>query len=459
MFDRVRTQFHKDRIQGEMFSSSQLKMLIYPLIIEQVLEVSVGIVDTVMVSHAGEAAMSGVSLVDMINNLLISIFGAVATGGAVVVSQYLGHQDRKMAGRAAQQLLVIITLVALATSALFLCFRVPLLKLLFGSIAPDVMKNAMAYFLISTFSYPFLAVYNASAATFRAMGNSKISMEVSFAINIFNAVGNLIFIFGLNMGAAGSAVSTLIARFLGAAILLYLLSKPKQEVTIHWRGLLEWDSGMIGRILHIGIPNGIENGLFQLGRVLVVSIIALFGTAQIAANAVANNLDSMGCIAGGAMNLAMITVVGHCMGAGKKEEAAYYTRQLWKITYIITLVINFCILMLLPFILKIYSLSGETYHYAFILVWIHDGCAMLLWPTAFTLSYALRAAGDVKFTMVTAIFSMCVFRILFSIILGIGLGWGAIGVWIAMIIDWIFRAGVFTWRFYSGKWKKYDVIG
>jgi len=453
-----KSQFHKGQIQGGMFSEDQLKRLIYPLIIEQVLEVSVGIVDTVMVSHAGEAAMSGVSLVDMINNLLISIFGAVATGGAVVVSQYLGHRDQKMACRAAQQLLMIITLVALVTSAIFLCFRVPLLHFLFGSIAPDVMKNAMAYFLISIFSYPFLAIYNASAATFRAMGNSKISMEVSFAINIFNAIGNLVFIFGLNMGAAGSACSTLIARFLGAAILLFLLSKPKQEVVINWRELLQWDNNMIGRILHIGIPNGIENGLFQLGRVLVVSIIAVFGTAQIAANAVANNLDSMGCIAGGAMNLAMITVVGHCMGAGKKEEAAYYTKQLWKVTYKITLVINLCILILLPFILKIYMLSGETYHYAFILVWIHDGCAILLWPTAFTLSYALRAAGDVKFTMVIAIFSMCVFRILFSVILGIGLGWGAIGVWIAMIIDWVFRAVLFTWRFHSGKWKKFDVI-
>ena len=215
---------------------------------------------------------------------------------------------------------------------------------------------------------------------------------------------------------------------------------------------------MVLRILHIAIPSGIENGLFQFGRVIVVSIIALFGTTQIAANAVANSLDSMGCIAGQAMNLAMITVIGQCMGAGDKEQAIYYTKKLWRITYLITITVNSLILISLPWLLKLYSLSAESYNYAYILVMIHNGMAMLLWPTAFTMPNALRASGDVKFCMVVSVFSMFMFRILFSVFFAIGFGWGAIGVWIAMVLDWIFRAILFTWRFLQGKWLEYKVI-
>lgn len=443
---------------GTMFTDNQLKKLIYPLIMEQILSVSVGMVDTMMISYAGEAAMSGVSLVDMINNLLISIFAAIATGGAVVVSQYLGAKNRKMACTAAGQLLTVITAIACCVTVIFLWFRAPLLSLLFGTIEKDVMQSALAYFTVTLFSYPFLAIYNACAATFRSMGNSGISMKISIGMNIMNAIGNAILIFGFQMGAAGAALSTLAARAVGAGVLLFLLARPGQEVSVSAPAIFSWHSGIIRQILHIGIPNGIENGLFQLGRVLVVSIIALFGTEQIAANAVANNLDSLGCIAGNAMNLAMITVVGQCMGAGEKEEAAYYTKRLWILTYLITICIDVCILVSLPWILRIYTLSAGAYHYAYILVMIHNGFAMLLWPTAFTLSNALRAAGDVKFTMVVAVFSMCMFRILFSVIIGIGLHMGAIGVWIAMVFDWIFRASMFVWRFYSGKWKQFQVI-
>lgn len=443
---------------GKIFTGSQLKLLIYPLIIEQILAVTVGMVDTMMISYAGEAAMSGVSLVDMVNNLLISIFAAIATGGAVVVSQYLGRGDKKESCKAAEQLLTVITVISFGITLLCILFRQPLLRLLFGSIEPEVMESAMIYFLISAFSYPFLAIFNACAAVFRSMGNSKISMQVSIGMNLFNAAGNAILIFGFHMGAAGAALSTLAARMLAAMVMLVLVLNQNNDVYIEWKGVFAWHQDMIGRILHIAIPNGIENGLFQLGRVLVVSIIALFGTAQIAANAVANNLDAMGCLAGQAMNLAMITVIGQCMGAGRKDEAVHYTKKLWKLTYIITLVVNAVILACLPLILNIYTLSPKAYKFSFILVCIHNCGAILMWPTAFTLSYALRAAGDVKFTMGVSIFSMVVFRIVFSVILGIGLGWGAVGVWIAMIIDWVFRVSMFIWRFFSGKWLEYKVI-
>lgn len=441
-----------------MFDAKQLRQLIYPLIIEQVLAITVGMVDTVMISYAGEAAMSGVSLVDMINNLLISIFAAIATGGAVVVSQYLGSGDRGRASQAASQLITVGTVIATGFMLLSIAGNRPILRLLFGTIEADVMESASIYFLISAWSYPFLAVFNACAAIYRSMGNAKISMQISAGMNIFNAIGNAILIFGFSMGAAGAALSTLAARVLGAIVILVMVTGTGNEVRVKYRDLLRWERDMVRRILHIAIPSGVENGLFQLGRVLVVSIIALFGTAQIAANAVANTLDSMGCIAGQAMNLAMITVVGQCMGAGEKEQAIHYTKKLWKLTYMITAVINTVILLGLPLILKCFSLSSEAYRYAYILVMIHDGMAIFLWPTSFTMPNALRAAGDVKFCMFISIFSMVVFRILFSVVFGIWLGWGAIGVWVAMVIDWIFRASLFAWRFVQGKWLEYRVI-
>lgn len=441
-----------------MFSNVQLRKLIVPLIMEQVLAITVGMVDTMMISYAGEAAISGVSLVDMINVLLINIFAAVATGGAVVVSQYLGHGSKKSACRAAEQLITVSVVISGTLTIISLLFRAQILRLLFGSVDADVMKNAMIYFLISAFSFPFLAIFNSCAATYRSMGNSKISMQVSVGMNIFNAIGNAILIFGFQMGTAGAALSTLAARVIGALVMLLLIRNPKGDVYVIYRNLFIWEGFMVKKILHIAIPNGIENGLFQLGRVLVVSIISRFGTAQIAANAVANNLDAMGCIAGQAMNLAMITVIGQCMGAGEKEQAIWYTKKLWKFTYLITAAVNSTILFSLPFMLNIYSLSPEAWRYSFILVSIHDGCAILLWPTSFTLPNALRASGDVKFTMVVSVASMFIFRIGFSIILGIYLGLGAIGVWIAMVFDWICRVLFYTWRFFSKKWLEFKVI-
>ncbi len=441
-----------------MFTNKQLKLLIYPLIIEQILAISVGMVDTMMISYAGEAAMSGVSLVDMINVLLISIFAAVATGGAVVVSQYLGHGNRKMACISAEQLITVAALISTAIMAVSLLFRPQILRLLFGAIEADVMESAMVYFLISAFSFPFLGVFNACAAIYRSMGNSKISMQVSTGMNIFNGIGNAILIFGFQMGAAGAAFSTLAARMLAAVVMMVLVTRKSNEVYVTIRGLFVWNGDMVRRILHIAIPNGIENVLFHLGRVLVVRIISLFWTVQIAENPVANNLDSMGCITGQAMNLAMITVIGQCMGAGEKDQAVHYTKKLWKITYIIGAVTNGIILLALPLILNIYDLSPEAWRYAFILVWIHDGFAILFWPTAFTLSHAMRAAGDVKFTMIVSVGSMFLFRIVFSIFLGIWLDMGAIGVWIAMVIDWVFRAALYVWRFRSNKWLEFKVI-
>ncbi|PXV84733.1 putative MATE family efflux protein [Lachnotalea glycerini] len=436
-----------------LFDNKALKRLIIPLIIEQILAITVGMADTMMISRAGEAAISGVSLVDMINNLLINVFAAISTGGAVVTSQYIGKKRKDLACSSAKQLIYITVLISLGIMVLTIVFRIPLLNLLFGTIDHDVMKNAITYLIISAISYPCLALYNSCAALFRSTGNSKISMQISLGMNIINVIGNAIFIFHFNMGVAGAALASLIARSSAAVIMLILSCNSQNEVYIDHIFKLEISTPIIKKILNIGIPNGFENSIFQLGRVVVVSIISYFGTVQIAANAVANNLDAMGCIAGVAMNLAMITVVGQCVGAGDYKQAVYYTKKVLKLTYVITICINIVILITMPLILSIYDLSPETLELATILIFIHDGIAMILWPASFTLPNALRASNDVKFTMYISVFSMCMFRILLSYILGKHYGMGAIGVWIAMVVDWMFRATCFIGRFVSGKWK------
>lgn len=444
--------------KGTMFSSEQLQKLIYPLIIEQVLAITVGMVDTVMISYAGESAMSGVSLVDMINTLMINIFIAISTGGAVILSQYLGSKNTEQASKVASQLIMISTIISTTVMIIFIFGNQFILKLFFGSIEFDVMRNAKIYFFISVCSYPFIGVFDSCSVIFRSMGNSKVSMKISVGMNILNGIGNAILIFGFSMGVMGAALSTLVSRIIGTIFIFILLDKRKNLVTISLKEIFRWNKDIIYRILYIGIPSGVENGIFQLGRVLVVSIISTYGTTQIAANAVANGLDSMGTIAGQSMNLAMLTVIGHCMGARKKEETIFYTKKLWKLTYQITFVINIVILLALPLLLRLFSLSEEVYHYSYILVLIHNGIAIFLWPTAFTMPNALRAAGDVRFCMVVSVFSMVAFRIIFSIILGTWFGLGIIGVWLAMVIDWIFRASLFTIRLSQGRWLEYKII-
>ncbi len=436
-----------------LFSNKDLKKLIIPLIFEQALVITVGMADTMMISSVGEAAVSGVSLVDMVNNLIFNILAALATGGAVVTSQYIGAKKLSEARKSARQLLYTVIFSSVTVTVLVLLARVPILRLFFGSIEQDVMKNALVYLVISAISFPFLAVYNASAALFRSMGNSQITLKVSILINLINIIGNAFCIFVLHMGVEGVAIPSLISRAVGGMILYLLLKNPKYPVCFEKTAFaLDWYT--IKKILYIGIPSGIENGIFQLGRVLVVSIISGFGTVQIAANGVANNLDSVGCIIGQAMSLAMITVIGQCVGANDEKQIRYYTKKLLTITYIATFLLVSSVLLALHPILSLYGLSQETTELAYILIMIHNGFAMLMWPVAFVLPNMLRACNDVRFTMVVSIFSMFVFRIGFSYIIGVRMGMGAIGVWIAMVIDWVFRLSLFIGRYLKGSWKR-----
>lgn len=439
--------------ENRLFSKKDLRKLIIPLILEQTLAITVGMADTMMISSAGEAAVSGVSLVDMFNNLIISVLAALATGGAVVTSQCIGAGRREEACRSARQLVFTEAAITIGISVLVLLFHRQILGLFFGQIEADVMQNAIIYLIISVFSFPLLAVYDSCAALYRSMGNAQITLKISLLMNVINVVGNAIGVYVLKLGVAGVAIPSLVSRGVAGVVLFTLLHNPDNLVFLT-RGKFKVDATIVKRILFIGIPSGIENGIFQLGRVLVVSIIAAFGTSQIAANGVANSLDSMGCIVGQAMSLAMITVIGRCVGAGEEGQVRYYTKKLLGETYFYTAVINSIILLLLPWILQIYGLGEETTRLSYILVIIHDGMAIFLWPASFVLPNMLRACNDVKYTMVVSIFSMITFRIGFSYVFGVHMGWMAVGVWAAMVIDWVFRVLCFVGRYLAGTWRK-----
>lgn len=440
-----------------MFTKKDLSRLIVPLIIEQFLAVFVGLVSVVMVASVGEAAVSGVSLVDNINILLITVFSALATGGSVVASQYIGQKNKKSACISANQLLISGLIISTLLTAVCLVFHTWILKTVFGNIDADVMRHAKIYFLITSISFPFLSIYNSCAALFRSMGNSKVSMMASLFMNIINVAGCAVLVYGFRLESLGVAIPALAARIAAAAIMLYLILDPKLDIHIGKEFGYGFNFPMIRRILSIGIPNGLENGMFQIGKILVLSLISSFGTTAIAANAVGNTIASFACLPGAAIGLALITIVGQCVGAQSYDEAKSYTIKLMKLTYKIMGTLNIAIIFLMPYIVKIFNLTDATEATAVKILVYHSICCALIWPFSFTLPNALRAASDVKFTMVVAIVSMWTCRIALSYVLGKAFGLGVFGVWVAMTMDWAVRSVCFIIRFSSGRWKHVEL--
>ena len=440
--------------QQRLFSNQRLIRLIIPLVIEQGLTILVGMCDGVMVSSVGEAAISGVSLVDMINAVVLILFAALATGGAVVTSQFLGARQMEKAKKSAGQLVLMAGVLGSVSAVLCIVFANGLMKLFFGSIDQAVMDAGLIYLRITALSFPFIALYNAGAAMFRSTGNSKVSMQVSLLMNLINVVGNAFCIFVLKMGVAGVAIPTLVSRAVAAAVILAMAAQKKHELHLQRQWLTHIDRDMMGSILRIGIPSACENSIFQLGRLVVVSMIALFGTTQTSANAVANTLDGVGIIIGQAMGLAMVTVVGQSVGAGDLKQTSYYIKKLMLWTYVLMGISNGLLFLFVDQMVGLYSsLTPETVVLARTLVQIHSGFAILLWPVSFVLPNALRAANDVKFTMWVGVGSMVLFRVVVSWFLCVQFQMGAIGVWISMILDWVCRISFFLPRIFSGKWQ------
>ncbi len=429
-----------------MFSRKDLIRLFGPLLVEQLLAVLVGMADVVMVAAVGETAVSGVALVDSISVLVIQVLSAMATGGAVVCSQYIGKKRQDQACRAAGQLVLITAALSLfIASAAFIGNR-HLLRLIFGSVETAVMDNSATYFWYTAMSYPFLALYNSGAALFRSMGNSKVSMKISLAMNAINVVGNALCVFVLHMGVEGVAIPTLVSRAFAAVMMVILVRSPKNSIRINRLSQLVPQPDMIKKILAVGIPSGLENGMFQFGKIALQSLVSTLGTASIAGYAVATNLATFQYLPGVALGLGLITIVGQCVGAGEPEQAKAYTKKVIAVNYGLLIVICTFMAFFRSSVVGIYNLSPEASDLAQKLLLAHS-CGMVLWPLAFALPNTLRAGLDAKFTMLISVFSMWTFRIGLGYVFVKGLHMSVLGIWYAMFIDWIFRLVVFVWRF------------
>ena len=443
----------KESVKQEIeFSNRDLRLLIVPLVIEQLLAIAVGLCDSIMVSYVGEAAISAVSLVDTVNVLLINAFSALATGGAVIVGQYLGRKEPQKAGHSGAQLLLFMAEISLVIMAVFYLAKGFVLGVVFGEVEPDVAAFADTYYVIVQASIPFLALYSAGAAIFRVMGNSRISMYVSALMNLINLVGNAVLIFGFHMGVEGVAIPTLVSRAVSAVVILILLYRPGLSLQIE-RVTWKHDPYVVKNILRFGVPNGMESSMFQLGKILLLSTVSVLGTAAVAANAVGNMVATFQCIPGLAIGFAMVTVVSRCVGAGDYEKARFYTKKLMKYTYVMMGLAILISLVGLPWILQLYKVSEEAEACASQLVWLHGVLGAIFWPLSFTLPQALRAAGDTRYTMVSGTISMWTLRVGLGILMGRYWGLGVLGVWIAMCIDWLLRVTLFVVRFKGHKWE------
>lgn len=441
-------------MNNRLFSRNDLMRLIIPLIVDQFLQVAVGLSDSIMVARVGEAAVSGVSLVDTVMLLIINIFTALATGGAVIAGQYLGRKDPKTGCEATAQLFNFTFLFSIFIMILGYLGQNVILYHVFGKIEPEVMKDSRTYLLIVLSSIPMIAMYNAGAAIFRAMGNSNIAMKTSLLMNSINVFGNALLIFGFHRGVEGVAIPTVVSRGVACVVILILLNNQEHELHIlrPYPFKIKWN--VLKKILYIGIPNGLENSMFQLGKIAVLSLVSGLGTASLAANAVGNNIANFAILPGMSFGFALLTVCAQCVGAGDFEQVKYYTKHMMRVEYLCLIASNLIVILALPFILSVYNLSDEAARYANDIILYHAACVVTIWPLSFTLPNTLRAAADVKITMVLSIISMWVFRFGFSYLLTMEFHMGIFGVWVAMTIDWLVRGIFFVCRYKSGRWQK-----
>jgi putative MATE family efflux protein len=450
-----KTKIDKDNL---LFDGNALKMLLIPLMVEQLLNSLMGMIDTMMVSNVGSAAISAVSLVDSINTLVIQVFAALATGATIICSQYIGHGDNEGSNRAARQ--IVLTVLAISMTLVLIClvFRKPLLRFIFGAIEPEVMENAMVYFLITVISYPFIALFNAGSAFYRASGNAKYPMKVSVASNLINIAGNAFLIFGLNMGVAGAALATLASRIFCTVVIFYQLTKPGQQIVLTHYFSIRPDFPLILKILAVGVPSGIENGMFQFGKLAIQSTVSTLGTSAIAAQAMTIIFENVNGVAGVGIGIGLMTVVGQAIGAGRKEEAKYYIVKLSGYAWIAVFLACIAVFAVSRPVMSLAGMESESKRLCFEMITAITIAKPLVWVASFIPAYGMRAAGDVKFSMITATCTMWFCRVALAIFCMRVLKTGPMGVWIGMFADWTIRGMIFGYRFISGKWLKKSLI-
>jgi len=441
-----------------MFSNRMICSILVPVVLEQLLNSIMGTADTMMVSNVGSAAISAVSLVDSINVLVIQAFSALAAGGAIVCAQYIGQRNKERANESARQVLFIITAISVIVSLICLIFQKPLLRLIFGSVEAEVMRASEIYFFYTALSFPFIAAYDSAASIFRAQDNTKGPMLISMVSNVMNIVGNAIMIWGFHMGVTGAALSTLVSRIFCAVVVLIQLRRDRQPIVVRDYLKIRPNWGMIRRILGIGIPSGVENSMFQLGKLAIQSTVSTLGTAAIAAQAMTNILENLNGIAAIGVGIGLMTIVGQCMGAGRKDEAIYYIKKLCMIAEVTIIVSCLTVFALTKPVTILGGMEKGSADMCFHMVMWITIVKPLVWTMAFIPAYGLRAAGDVKFSMITSCITMWACRFCLCVFLIRVMGFGPMGVWIGMFADWTIRGIIFAWRFHSRRWLEHQVI-
>lgn len=445
-------------MKGHMFSNQDLKKLLIPLMIEQLLTLLMGTIDIMMVSNIGSAEISGVSLVDTINILVIYVFTALASGGVIVCSQYMGRQDLKGARHSANQLIFVITVLSVIIAGFCVLFRRPMLKLIFGQVERSVMEAASTYFFYTALSFPFIALYDAGSSIFRSQNNSRLPMTISIISNVMNVCLNAVLIFGVHLGVAGAAIATLASRIFCAVVILYKLRSPKETIRISPLLTIRPDFSRIKNILAIGLPSGLENGMFQFGKIIIQSTVSTLGTTAMAAQAMTAVLEELNGVAPLAVGIGMMTVVGQCMGADEKEEAAYYIKKLSGIAEIVIIISCLLVFLITKPVTILGGMEPESARLCITMMTIVTIFKPISWVGAFIPSYGMRAAGDVKFSMIISCITMWTCRVSLTILFCRYLDFGLKGVWLAMAIDWTIRAVIYWLRFRSGKWAEHQVI-
>ena len=448
----------KNNSEKHLFSNHDLWMLLVPLVVEQLLNSLMGTADSIMVSNVGSAAISAVSLVDSINILVIQAFYALAAGGTIVCSQYIGQRDKENAEESARQLVFVVASISTAVMAVCLLTRGPLLRLIFGSVEADVMEAARIYFFYTALSFPFIALYDAGSSIYRAQGNTRLPMTIAVVSNGLNIAGNAVLIWGFHLGVAGAAVATLGSRVISAVVVLAFLRDPKQEIAVYGYGRIRPDGQRIRRILSLGIPNGIENAMFQFGKLAIQSTVSTLGTVAIAAQAMTNILENLNGIAAIGIGIGMMTVVGQCLGAGRQDEAIYYIKKLSVIAEAVIIGCCALVYILTRPVTMLGGMEPESAKMCFYMIGWITVVKPIVWTLAFVPAYGMRAAGDVRFSMILSCISMWLFRVTLCIYLCRVHGFGPIAVWIGMFTDWTVRGIVFTIRFKSRRWLAHEVV-
>lgn len=444
--------------QPLMFDNKKLAKLLIPLALDQLLNSFMGTVDTLCVSNLGSAAISAVSLVDSINILIVQAFFALASGGTVVCSHYLGCKEKKQAQEAARQLVFITFMLSLAITVLFVIFNGPLLHLIFGKVEQDVMSSARKYFFFTTLSYPFIALYDDGSCILRAQENSRLPMQISIISNIMNVIMNLVFVWIFHWGVAGTAISTLISRIFSMAVVMIKLRNPSFDISLRHYFSIRPDWSKIKKILYIGVPSGIENSMFQFGKLAIQSTVSLMGTAAIAAQGMTNIIENLNGILAIGIGIGLMTVVGETLGAGHKEEAVYYIKKLCIIAEV-TLVLSCIFMYAITRPITIFGgMEPESAKLCIFMVTCITIVKPLIWDMAFIPAYGLRAAGDVKFSMTVSVLTMWFCRVTLATVLARVFHMGPMAVWIGMFTDWGIRNIIFTIRFHNRKWLQHKVI-